>query len=72
MFACLEEEVDSREEELSENEINVADRHINLANVLGGNDWERENCEKECSSIIDTCFNGECLCSFSRLNRYEE
>ena len=44
MFACLEEEeMGPREEEIPENEAKVAYRHINLANVLGGNDWERKN-----------------------------
>ena len=71
-FACIEEEeMGTREEEIPENEVNVAYIHIHLANVLGGNDWGRKNWEKECSSITDACFNGGCLCSFSRLNRYE-
>ena len=72
MFACLEEEMDPVEEEIPENEVNMAYRHINLSNVLGGNEWERKNWGKECSSIIDTGFNGGGLCSFSWLIRYEE
>ena len=61
LFACLgEEEVGPGKTETPVNEVNYACRHINLANVLGGNDWERpqKNWEKECSIIIDTCFNG--------------
>ena len=43
MFAYLEEEgMGPREGEIPENEVNVAFRHINSANVLGGNGWERK------------------------------
>ena len=71
MFACLEdEEIDPRNEEIPGNGVNVDYRHINLANVLGSNDWGRKNWEKECSSIIDAGFNGGGLCSSSRMNRY--
>ena len=69
MFSCIEE-TDPRNEEIPENGASIAYRHINLANVLRGNDWGSKNWEKERSSIIDTCFNGGGLCSFSRLNRY--
>ena len=73
LVACLaEEETDPRNTETPESEANFARRHINLPNVLGCNDWERKNWEKECSRIIDTGFNGGWLCSFSRLNRYVE
>ena len=58
--------------EIPESGSNSARRHINMANVLGGNEWGRKNWEKECSSIIDTGFNGGGLCSFSCLNRYVE
>ena len=73
LAACLEEEeMDPRNTEVSANEVKFACRHINLANVLGGNGWERKNCATECSSIFDTGFNGGCLCSFSWLSRYVE
>ena len=59
MFACLDgEEMGPRSEEIPESGANTSYRHINLANVLGGNDWETKNLEKECSSIIETGFNG--------------
>ena len=45
-------------EETPENEANVATREINLANSLGIGDWERKNWAGECSSSIDTGFNG--------------
>ena len=71
MFACLdEEEMDPRSQEIPESGANTAYRRINLANVLGGNDWGRKNWEKECSSITDTGFNGGGLCIFSWLNRH--
>ena len=42
-FACLgEEEMDPRNVEIPESGSNAACRHINLANVLGGNDWKRK------------------------------
>jgi len=73
MFACLEEEeTDPTKEEIPENEAHVAHRHINLANVLGRNDWGRKNWAQERSSIIDTGFNGGGLCGFSWLNIYGE
>ena len=58
MFACLEEEMGPRSEEIPESGANTAYRYINLENVLGGNGWGRKNWGKECSSIIDTGFNG--------------
>ena len=58
MFACLEEETDPRSEEIPESGVNTSYRHINLENVLGRNDWDRKNWEKECSSISDAGFNG--------------
>ena len=59
MFAWLdEEEMDLRNVGIPESGVNSARRHINLANVSGGNEWGRKNWEKECSSISDTGFNG--------------
>ena len=73
MFACLEDEgTGPKMEEIQENGANVAYRHINLENALGGNDWERKNWATECSTIIDTGFNGGGMCSFSWMNRYVE
>ena len=64
LFACLEEEAGPGNTEIPENEVIFARIHINLANVLGCNDWERKNWEEEeCSNIIDTGFNGCGLCS---------
>ena len=37
--------------------------------MIGG---ERENWAKECSSIIDTCFNGGGVGSFCRMSSYVE
>ena len=71
MRARLEEEMGPRSEEIPEIGANTSYRHINLANVIGGNGWGSKNWEKECSSIIDTGFNGG-LRSFSWLNRYGE
>ena len=45
-------------EETPENDVNVATRQINLANAHGMGDWGRKNWAEECSSIIDTGFNG--------------
>ena len=73
MFACLEAaEMDPVEKEMPESEVNMAYRHINLSNVLGCNGWGRKNWGGERASIIDACFNGGGLRSFSLLNRYEE
>ena len=73
LFACLgEEQMGPRILEIPEIGANSACRHINLANVMGGNGWGRKNWEKGCSSIIDTCFNGGGLCSFSCVCRYVE
>ena len=44
LCACLEEgEMGPRNTEVSANVVNFACRHINLANVMEGNDWERKN-----------------------------
>ena len=72
-FACLEmDECDPAIEEIPENEVNIATTQINLATALGVSDWERENWAEECSSIIDTGFNGGGLRSFSWFRRYGE
>ena len=38
--------------------VNVARRFVNLANIAGAGNWGRKNWASECSSIIDTGFNG--------------
>ena len=70
--SCLvPNENDTTEEEISENQVNVATVQINLANALGSGDWERGNWPKECSSISDTGFNGG-LRIFDWLRKYIE
>ena len=57
--ACLgSEEMDPENEEMPANEVDLASRFINLANIMGAGDWERKNWAKECSSIIETGFDG--------------
>ena len=46
-----------RNVEVTDREVNLACRHINLADAQTGNDWVGKNWEKECSSIIDTGLN---------------
>ena len=50
--------MDPRNEEIPVGVVNFASRFINLSNVMGEGDWERKNWAEECSSIIDTGFNG--------------
>ena len=58
-FPCLEPEgKDTENEESPENEVNLATRWINPPNALVAGNWERKNWGAECSSIIDTGFNG--------------
>ena len=58
-FDCLgSEEMDPRNEEMAANEENLASRFINLANIPGAGNWESKNWAEECSSAIDTGFNG--------------
>ena len=64
--------MDPESEEIPAVEVNFASRFINLANVLGTGDWARKNWAEECSSNIDTGFNGSGLCSFSWLIKYDE
>ena len=54
------------------NEVNLARRFINLANITGAGDWGRKNWGKERSIIVDAGFGGCGLCSFSRLGKYAE
>ena len=59
LFACLGgEEAGPGIVEIPESGANSAFRHTNLTNAPGDNGLGRRNWEKECSSIIDTCFNG--------------
>ena len=51
-------ENDPAEGEISENQVNVARRKINLADALGADGWERGNWAGGGSSIIDTGSNG--------------
>ena len=44
--------------EIPGNDVNVATGQINSANASGVGDWERKNWPDDCSSIIDTGFNG--------------
>ena len=72
-FACLvPSENVPIEEEIAENKVNVATRQINLANALGADDREWKNRPVECSSIIDTGFNGGGLSIFAWLRKYLE
>ena len=71
LFACLEEEAAPENTEIQGNEVNSPRRHINLAIAMGGAGEERIGGVGR-SSIIDTCFNGGRLCSFSWVNRYVE
>ena len=72
-FACLEsEEMEPENEEIAANEVNLASRFINLANIAGSVDWGRKNWPKEFSSIIDTGFNGGGLRCFAWLGKYAE
>ena len=48
IFACMEPEGKGpRNEEIPENEVNLATRWINIANALGAGNWERKNCAGE-------------------------
>ena len=58
--------------EMPENEVNVATRQINLAIALGVSHCEGKNCAEECSSIIDTGFNGGGLRIYAWLRKYSE
>ena len=57
-------------EEIPENEVNLATRLINLAIALGAGNWGRKNWAEECSSIVDTGFNGGGLRIYARLRMY--
>ena len=74
LFARLDEEEEAGpgNVEIPESGANSECRHINMANVLVGNDWGRKNWEKECSSISDAGFNGGGLCSSPCINMYVE
>ena len=67
-----DEELGPENEEVPANEVNYACRYINLTNILGARDWGRKNCAEECSSMVDTGFNGGGLCTFSCLRKYVE
>ena len=72
-FSCLEPEVKGPGyEEIPDNEINLANRWINLAIALGAWDGVRTNWAEECSSIIDTGFNGGGMCIYAWFRRCDE
>ena len=41
-----------------EQEANLTTRRVNLSGILGSGHWEKKDWSKECSSIVDTGFNG--------------
>ena len=58
-FSCLRsEEMGPENDKIPANEVNLASRFINLANITGAGNWESKNWAEECSSAIDTGFNG--------------
>ena len=59
MFAGLEEEMGPRSEEIPESGETTSYRHINLENVLGCNDWDRKNWEKNVLALSIQVLTGE-------------
>ena len=72
-FSCLESAGSGPgNEEIPENEVNLAIRFINLANALGAGNRGRKNWAAECSSVTDTGYKGGGWRSYSRLGSYAE
>ena len=72
---CQVKTTQMEEEEIAENQVNVATRQTNLTNALGAGDWEMGSWPNECSSIIDAGFNGWGiiqLCMVAKIHRIHE
>ena len=57
-------------EEIPESQVNVATRQSNLSDILGESAWRNKDWPNECTSIIDTGFNGGGLRSYAWSRKY--